>query len=87
MRPGGPIRVRWRGAPGDLRDWVGLYKSGEIDASNYLGFVYTEAAFAGEAKLVPESGNSRFDAGDYELRLLQDESYVVLAKSQVVRVR
>ena len=87
VRPGGPIRVRWRGAPGDLRDWVGLYKSGETDASNYLGFVYTEAAFAGEAKLVPEPGNPRFGAGDYELRLLQDESYVVLAKSQVVRVR
>ena len=87
VRPGAPIRVRWRGAPGNLRDWVGLYRYGETDVSNYLGFVYTEAAFAGEAKLFPDPGNSRAEAGNYELRLLEDESYVVLAKSKVVQVR
>jgi endonuclease/exonuclease/phosphatase family metal-dependent hydrolase len=86
VRPGEPIRVRWRGAPGNLRDWVGLYRSGEVDVSNYLAFVYTEAAFAGEANLVPDPAGAPVGPGDYELRLLQDESYVVLARSPVVRV-
>ena len=84
---GMPIRVRWRGAPGNLRDWVGLYEAGETDVSNYLGFVYTEAAFAGEADLVPDPGSPPLAPGAYELRLLEDESYVVLAKSGVALVR
>jgi hypothetical protein len=79
--------VRWRGAPGELRDWVGLYRAGETDVSNYLGFVYTEAAFAGEASVVPDPGNRPLEPGEYELRLLQDESYVVLAKAGVALVR
>src|SRR5262245_8520399 len=87
VRLGTPIRARWRGAPGDLRDWVGLYRAGEVDVSKYLGFVYTEAAFAGEASLVPDPGSRPLEPGDYELRLLQDESYVVLAKAGVALVR
>ena len=87
VRLGTPIRVRWRGAPGELRDWVGLYRAGETDASNYLGFVYTEAAFAGEASVVPDPGNRRLEPGEYELRLLQDESYVVLAKAGVALIQ
>jgi len=71
-------------APGALRDWVGLYRAGEADVSRYLGFVYTEAAFAGEAELLPDA--DAVPPGDYELRLLHDESYVVLAKSPVTVV-
>lgn len=81
---GAPIRVRWRDAPGDLRDWIGLYRAGEADVSRYLGFVYTEAAFAGEANVVPAAADgSALPPGDYELRLMHDESYVVLAKAPV----
>ena len=82
-RMGEPIRVRWRGAPGDLRDWIALYRAGETDVSQYLGFTYTEAAFAGEAAIVPDATDDRIVPGDYELRLLHDESYVVLAKSGI----
>jgi endonuclease/exonuclease/phosphatase family metal-dependent hydrolase len=81
---GAPIRVRWRDAPGDLRDWIGLYRAGDADVSRYLGFVYTEAAFAGEASLTPAAGDgTALPAGEYELRLMHDESYVVLAKAPV----
>ena len=83
VRIGEPIRVRWRHAPGDLRDWVGLYRAGETDVSRYLGFVYTEAAFAGEASIQPDPDDAPIEPGDYELRLLHDESYVVLAKTAV----
>jgi endonuclease/exonuclease/phosphatase family metal-dependent hydrolase len=80
---GEPIRVRWRHAPGDLRDWIGLYRAGDADVSRYLAFVYTEAAFAGEASLVPAAADGALPAGEYELRLMHDESYVVLAKAPV----
>jgi endonuclease/exonuclease/phosphatase family metal-dependent hydrolase len=82
-RTGEPIRVRWRHAPGDLRDWIGLYRAGETDVSQYLGFIYTEAAFSGEASFVPGASDGRIAPGEYELRLLHDESYVVLARTWV----
>jgi endonuclease/exonuclease/phosphatase family metal-dependent hydrolase len=81
---GAPIRVRWRHAPGALRDWIGLYRAGEADVSRYLGFIYTEAAFAGEAELLPDPDAT--PPGEYELRLLHDESYVVLGKAPVTIV-
>ncbi len=79
VKLGSPIRVRWRNAPGALRDWIGLYRAGEADVSQYLGFTYTEAAFAGEATVVPNPAAGRLRRASYELRLLHDESYVVLA--------
>lgn len=84
---GAPIRVRWRNAPGALRDWIGLYRAGETDVSQYLGFTYTEAAFSGEAALVADPGGKPLEPGAYELRLLHDESYVVLAATRVELVR
>ena len=77
---GDPVRARWRDAPGDLRDWVGLYRAGETDVSRYLAFAYTEAAFDGEVEL-PADSSSGLEPGAYELRLLHDETYVVLASS------
>lgn len=84
---GAPIRVRWRNAPGALRDWIGLYRAGETDVSQYLAFVYTEAAFSGEASVLQEPGGKALEPGAYELRLLHDESYVVLASTRVELVR
>lgn len=81
VRPGDPVRVRWHDAPGALRDWVGVYRGGEVDISKYLGFVYTEAAFAGETDFQPGPAGAPLPPGEYELRLMHDESYVVLAKT------
>jgi hypothetical protein len=82
LRAGAPVKVRWRAAPGDLRDWIGLYPAGETDVTQYLGFVYTEALFAGEAVLLPDDDHRPLPPGEYELRLLHDESYVVLASAR-----
>ena len=84
---GAPIRVRWRNSPGALRDWVGLYRAGETDVSRYLAFAYTEAAFSGEASILQEPGGTPLEPGRYEIRLLHDESYVVLAATPVELVR
>jgi len=81
VKPGEPVGVRWRHAPGALRDWIGVYRGGETDVTKYLGFVYTEAAFAGETSFQPGPRGEPLAPGDYELRLLHDESYVVLAKA------
>ncbi len=81
VRPGEAVRARWRHAPGALRDWIGVFRAGEVDVSRYLGFAYTEAAFSGEAEFQPGPGAEPLPPGDYELRLLHDESYVVLAKA------
>jgi endonuclease/exonuclease/phosphatase family metal-dependent hydrolase len=87
VAPGSPIRVRWRNAPGALRDWIGLYRAGETDVSRYLGFTYTEAAFAGEALVLPDPAGTPLAPGAYEVRLLHDESYVVLATARFEVVR
>jgi hypothetical protein len=83
VRSGAPLRVRWRGAPGDLRDWIGLYKAGEVDVTRYLGFAYTDARFAGETIVAPDEADQPLPPGDYELRLLHDETYVVLASARI----
>jgi len=81
VKQGEQVKVRWRHSPGDLRDWIGVYRAGETDVSRYLGFVYTEAAFAGEAGFLPGPGGEPLLPGKYELRLMHDESYVVLARA------
>jgi endonuclease/exonuclease/phosphatase family metal-dependent hydrolase len=84
VRAGSPVRVRWRNAPGDLRDWIGLYRTGETDVSRYLAFVYTEAAFDGVAAILPDPAEGPITPGEYEVRLLHDESYVTLASARLV---
>lgn len=79
VKQGQPVQVRWRDTPGDLRDWIGVFRAGEVNVSSYLGFVYTEAMFAGEASFLPGPGGEPLPPGEYELRLMHDESYVVLA--------
>ena len=65
LRRGSASRSACAGAhaPGDLRDWIGLYRAGETDVSQYLGFIYTEAAFAGEAASFPTPPTDRIAAG------------------------
>ena len=82
VRPGSPIRARWRNSPGDLRDWIGIYAAGETDVMSYLGFAYTEALFDGEVAVDVDPGNAPLPAGDYELRLMHDETYVELARTR-----
>jgi hypothetical protein len=82
VRKGAPIRARWRNTPGDLRDWIGIYAAGETDVFSYLGFGYTEAMFDGEATIDVEAKNAPLPPGDYELRLMHDETYVDLARAK-----
>ena len=48
---GEPIRLRWRNAPGNKLDWIGIYRAGPLDVYDYLGFSYLGALPHGTRQL------------------------------------
>lgn len=82
VRQGEPIEVAWSSAPGLRFDWIGIYRRGDSNVYNYLGFVTTGARHEGELSIGSESLPGPLPPGDYEVRLLQDDSYVVLADAR-----
>jgi endonuclease/exonuclease/phosphatase family metal-dependent hydrolase len=73
------IVASWKNAPGNRRDWLGIYKAGDPDQMNYVAFVYTGAAIEGTATFDDSVIGGPLEAGDYEMRLMRDDAYLVLA--------
>lgn len=73
------IVASWKNAPGNRRDWLGIYKAGDPDQMNYVAFLYTGAAIEGSASFDDSVIGGPLPAGDYEMRLMQDDAYLVLA--------
>ena len=73
------IVASWKNAPGNRRDWLGIYKAGDPDQMNYIAFVYTNAAIEGTVTFDDSVIGKALEAGDYEMRLMQDDAYLVLA--------
>jgi len=70
--PDEDIIVKYANGPGTPKDWVGLYKEGEIVGIDELdGFYYTYGATDGE--IVIPSGE--IETGDYFLSLFINDSY------------
>ena len=68
-------RISWRNAPGQRRDWVGVWKAGATDLYNdYLAFAYTGARVSGATTI-------RLPPGRYVVRLMRDDGYAELARS------
>jgi endonuclease/exonuclease/phosphatase family metal-dependent hydrolase len=80
--PGETIVTSWHAAPGDRFDWIGLYKAGDPDQTNYLAFVYTGATIAGSARFDRATIGGRLEPGLYEARLMRDDGYVLLATAR-----
>jgi endonuclease/exonuclease/phosphatase family metal-dependent hydrolase len=80
VKPADPITVTWTGAPGLKFDWIGIYAAGDPNLYNYLAFAYTGAVLDGSMELTPDLYYQVLDPGDYVLRLMSDDSYVVLAE-------
>lgn len=80
-KAGETITVTWDNAPANRWDWIGLYSAGDPDLYNgYWGYVYTKASVAGGATLDSTVlGEEMLPPGEYELRLMLDDVYVVLA--------
>ena len=79
VKAGEPLSVSWTGAPGFKYDWIGVYAAGDPNLYNYLAFAYTGATLDGSMDLTPDLYYQILDPGAYELRLMSDDHYVVLA--------
>ena len=76
---GEPIEVAWQHAPGMKFDWIAIYEAGDPDLSNYWAYLYTGGEISGALAIDAEAIGGPLDPGDYEVRLLRDDGYVVLA--------
>ncbi len=83
---GEPIRLRWRNAPGNKLDWVGIFRSGPLDVYDYLGFSYLGAKPHGNAGFAPGDLYERLKPGRYVAGLFLDDGYSLLART-TFRVR
>ncbi len=81
--PGEHIKVSWRNAPGMKNDWIGIYKAGDPDVyRSYIAFAYTGATVEGSLTLDSKTLRQPLTPGDYELRLMREDSYVMLARTR-----
>jgi hypothetical protein len=96
FRPAEPVTFTWRNTPGNRWDWVGLYKATEDavptdggiadDSGDYLYYEYTRTEIEGAGRITASSqagaGKWPLAPGRYELRLLLDDGYGSVARSQ-----
>lgn len=80
VAPGAPVRVRWADAPGNRHDWVGVFAAGAA-IGNYQTFAYIDARFAGEIEIATVTEDGPLPPGDYELRLMRDDSPTIMARA------
>jgi endonuclease/exonuclease/phosphatase family metal-dependent hydrolase len=78
---GGAIKARWENAPGYRFDWIGVFKAGDSGIAAYLTSEYTGARFNGEAEIPARTKEGPLPAGNYELRLMLDDSQTILART------
>ena len=91
-----PLVVTFTNAPGNRWDWIGIYKAttadvptdGSIpdDSGDYLGYDYTRTEIEGEVTFprtsYTGSGDWPLAPGRYEVRLMIDDGYETLARSE-----
>jgi endonuclease/exonuclease/phosphatase family metal-dependent hydrolase len=80
-KPGQTIEISWDNTPGMKFDWVAIYRVGDPDIYNYIAYIYTGATVEGSGSFDVDAIGGKLDPGDYEVRLLRDDSYVLLAKT------
>ena len=78
--PGAAVRVRWRNAPANKLDWVGIFPAGDPSLYSYAGFLYTGARPTGSAEFT-RADTGRLAPGRYVARLMLDDGYSVLAEA------
>jgi endonuclease/exonuclease/phosphatase family metal-dependent hydrolase len=75
------VRVRWSGAAGNRHDWLGIFKANDPGVTNYFRYDYTDARFEGEMDIPLKSSDGAFEPGNYDVRLMNDDAYVELARA------
>ena len=86
---GQPLRVRWRNMPGHRLDWVALFRlngksQGGIAKEELVSYTYLQARTLGSLELPTTQNGIPLQPGEYELRLLLDDSPTVLASAPVL---
>ena len=80
---GTPIHVTWTNAPANRLDWIGVYPAGVADLYGYAGFLYTGARSTGEMEIDAKALGAALEPGDYDIRLMLDDGYSILASTAV----
>jgi endonuclease/exonuclease/phosphatase family metal-dependent hydrolase len=81
-KPGQTIELSWHNAPGMKFDWIAVFHAGDPDIYNYIAYIYTGATVEGSGAFDSDALGGKLEPGKYELRLLRDDSYVLLAKAE-----
>jgi hypothetical protein len=72
--------VSWENAPANRWDWLSIYAADDADLYNYLDFIYTNATVSGSTTFDSDTlGEVLLPAGEYEVRLMLDDGYQLLA--------
>jgi hypothetical protein len=93
---GDSLVVMFSNAPGNRWDWIGIYKATDADvptdgsipddSGDYLGYDYTRTEIEGEVTFprtsYTGSGDWPLSPGRYEVRLMIDDGYETLARSE-----
>ncbi len=77
--PSETITVTYRNAPGLDLDYVGLWAAGDPDVYNYYTYVYTGGGVEGSVAFDAAAVGDALEPGEYEMRLMLDDSYTTLA--------
>lgn len=83
--PNEPILVQFFDGPGNLKDWIGLYKENAA-AGNFLFWQYLDGSQTGKAPLT--DGSTTFlkglaEPGTYDIRLFENDAYGLLATATI----
>jgi endonuclease/exonuclease/phosphatase family metal-dependent hydrolase len=81
VKSGGVLRASFENAPGHRHDWIGVFHAGDPDVGAYLAHAYTDARVAGAAEIALADDEGPLAPGDYEARLLRDDSPTILARA------
>jgi len=78
---GEAVSVAWQNTPAHRWDWIAIYRAGDPDLANgYFGYLYTQATVAGNATFDSSVlGEAMLPLGEYEVRLLLDDGFSILA--------
>jgi len=81
VQPGGTLTVEFSGAPGNLKDFVALYRTGVGDKEGYVTYKYLQGKTAGTLTFTAPS-----TAGTYEFRMFLNNTWVKLVTSNTITV-
>ena len=76
---GSPIQISWKNSFGRKFDWVGIFSTKSTDIYyTQSSFHYTDATVDGSCTVTSSDTGGALPAGEYEVRLMNDDGYVVL---------